>query len=508
MANFMTWTGSGPPVFSALPQQNSGPVVNKFADRWITDAAIYGSRAHVDPRLVVAVMMTEGVDFKDSERYAEGKAIEDAARGNEVANWSRRTFDNPEGMSLGITNMKEGTFDDVKAAFPTEFKDDNWSDLATNHDLAVKALTYNLARYDRLYATGGTKVSSDMMDLYSRNEFLAAAYNVGPGTIAANVGKGYLGPAGADYSNRTRNHFADASRLVSQLYRELPDAVGGMSDPGMPAVSAEHPALPFWDYAHDRMGTYAAGGDVDSDQATAQPGESLYNGMFALDHVTGSPFWNNMSGAIGKTAYHNLERAAAAADPVAGAVWDAFQQVVSPLENPGAAMAESLGEDKTPQTIGSTAARLLRIHGHSPNLDPHVYGGDDGPLSTARTGTLFRSLDPLKSYVGNQVFTAAAPQIAAWSGYGSGNDNTTTIQPQGDSDTSSPDLGQLARTALQNAGRVITSFATPAVIAPSRALGPDTQVRRAFSIVMDLPPDDPLFTRDRRTDAVLAFGRH
>lgn len=502
MANFMTWMASRP-SFSPIQPQKSGPVINKFADRWINDAATYGRQAGVDPRLVVAIMLNEGVDFNSSEGWALEKATIDAGRKNSIAGWARRHapeewYGNPDGMSLGIVNMKKPAFDAVKASFPDQFKDAEWTDLATDHDLAIKALTYSLARYDKSYAD---QVSTDMKSTYSQNQFLAAAYYASDGAIGQNIAKGYLGHDGASYADGARNNFAEASNLVSRLYTEVSTVDGGVSNPGMPSVSRENPATLWWDYEHDRPGNFAEGGDVDSDRTETPPGESLYNGMFALDGVSGSRFWNGMASALGETAYESIEKAIEAADPAAGAAWEAVKTVAQPL-----------------QSIGSTAGKLLRIHGRIPNLDPHVYG-NDGPLSTAGVGTLFHFLDPLKGYIGGKIFSGVSEQAQKAlsgnnnddSGDDSSSDGQQNQQPPNDrigpTDTGAADIGQLARTALQNAGRVITSFTTPAIIAPPNALGTNVQVNRAFSITMDLPPNDPLFTRDRRNDAVLAFGR-
>ncbi|WP_225725469.1 MULTISPECIES: hypothetical protein [unclassified Nocardia] len=243
---------------------------------------------------------------------------------------------------------------------------------------------------------------------------------------------------------------------------------------------------------------YSEGGDVDSDQADVPVGQSLYNGMFALDGVSGSPFLNGMASAIGQTAYEGLEKALEAALPELGAAWEAFKQVIQPL-----------------QSIGSTAGKLLRIHGHIPNLDPHVYG-DEGPLSTARTGTLFHFLDPLKSYVGGKVFAGVAEQVqnalsdkandySGSDGSSNGRQLSNGAVPK---DTGGPDIGPLMRSALRNAGRDITSFTTPKITVPTTAFGANARVNRAFTITMDLPVNDPLFSRDRRNDAVLAFGRY
>ncbi|WP_330185000.1 hypothetical protein OHB26_16295 [Nocardia sp. NBC_01503] len=230
--------------------------------------------------------------------------------------------------------------------------------------------------------------------------------------------------------------------------------------------------------------------DPAEDQSAERPGESLYNGMFALDGVSGSSFLNGMSRALGESAFQGIEKAVEILNPELFVGWETFKKVASPFQN-----------------LGSTAGKILRIKGRIPNLDPHVYG-NDGPLSTTRTGTLFNFLNPLKSYVGGKVFSAVSEQVQKALA-GNNNADAQNSDNPGDGSPANgqqnpPDISQLAWNALQNAGRDITKFTTPMLTVPTTALGENVQVNKAFSIVMDLAPYETL-ARDRRNDAILAF---
>ncbi|MFJ4652705.1 hypothetical protein ACIP5Y_15700 [Nocardia sp. NPDC088792] len=254
----------------------------------------------------------------------------------------------------------------------------------------------------------------------------------------------------------------------------------------------------------NRPAYLADGGDADSDQQE-MPGESIYDGMFALDHVSGSQFVNSMAGAIGQSAVQFVQKAVSIINPEAGAAW---------------AGAQKLSEQFT--NVSSTLGKILRIRGRLPNLDPHVYG-DDGPLSTARTGQLFNFAEPLKQYVGNQVFPGVAEQLGLKpkdnsdnqndNGSGVGDSDGTpdaaqSEQPAADPATagdSLPDIGQLASTAWKNAVRDVSTFSTPKLTVPTGPLGSHTQVDKSFTITTEWPVSDPLIKRDRRNDAALAF---
>ncbi|MEV6070280.1 hypothetical protein AB0L82_27360 [Nocardia sp. NPDC052001] len=233
--------------------------------------------------------------------------------------------------------------------------------------------------------------------------------------------------------------------------------------------------------------------DPDADQPAERPGESLYNGMFALDGGNGSTFVNGMSRALGQSAgqiaSQGIEKFIASISPEAALAVEATKKASESFQN-----------------VSSTVGKIMRIKGRIPNLDPHVYG-NDGPLSTTRTGTLFNFLNPLKSYVGGKVFSAVAQQVqSTLSGNGKaagdGKDDAGDEQPN--SETKPPDIGQLAWNALQNAGRDITTFTTPKLTIPTTALGDNVQVNRAFSIVMDMAPQETLL-RDYRNDVITAF---
>lgn len=243
--------------------------------------------------------------------------------------------------------------------------------------------------------------------------------------------------------------------------------------------------------------------DNESEEEQSRPGDSLYNGLFALDGVTGSATLNNLTKALGQSAFKGAESIVEAVNPAAGAAWNGFKKASQSFQN-----------------MSSTAGKILRIRGRLPNLDPHVYG-DDGPLSTRRSGTLFNFLNPLKSYLGGKVFSEVASQVQnAVSGNSgatnSGGDNSAASGGEQDQQPKSntgdqggsgaPDLSQLAISALQNAQREIVRYTTPMLTLPTNAIRTIPQVDRGFSITAEFPAREPL-ARNRKNDALLVYGK-
>ncbi len=76
--------------------------------------------------------------------------------------------------SLGLTNIKEDTFNEFKSKFPAEFSGKNWSDPKEDPDLAIMAATYNLEGIQDQYAG---EVPDELKEKFTLDQFLAAGYN-------------------------------------------------------------------------------------------------------------------------------------------------------------------------------------------------------------------------------------------------------------------------------------------------------------------------------------------
>ncbi|MFE3754562.1 hypothetical protein ACFXO9_09670 [Nocardia tengchongensis] len=224
--------------------------------------------------------------------------------------------------------------------------------------------------------------------------------------------------------------------------------------------------------------------------------------MFALDHVTGFSFARTIASTIDQTGVQLAQKSLELSNPEAYAAWAGVKKSAEQFQN-----------------ISSTAGKMLRIRGRLPNLDPHVYG-NDGPLSTTRTGRLFNFADPVKNYVAYKyVFPEAAKQLGIThddssntnGGNNSGDSTSPDTQPTADpaapTNSGVPDIGQLAWNVWQNAVRDVSTFTTPKLTVPTGPLGTEGQVDKSFTITTEWPVNDPLIIRDRRNDAVLTFGR-
>jgi hypothetical protein len=182
---------------------------------WAESAVKYGNQAGIDPRLVMAIVANEGAtrtlqagtglnDEIDVARY-----LSDPAR--VAAGFVGIHGGTTDGNSLGLTNMKEDTFNAVKKAFPDQFKNDDWHDLIGNNDLAIKASTYNLKRIENQF---GGHIPASMKEKYTLNQFLAASYNAGDGNTRTYIQYQNIGPAGSGYSERAMHRYERIQELL------------------------------------------------------------------------------------------------------------------------------------------------------------------------------------------------------------------------------------------------------------------------------------------------------
>lgn len=165
---------------------------------WAELAVKYGNEAGVDPRLVLAMVLQEGAPLRSglgsdfygqlsggpseykpkSENGAKAGYLWDKAR-IEATALGIDKHGGDAGNSIGLTNQKGAPFNEVKDKYPDKFKGQNWSDLAGNDDLAIKAAAYNLKMLNEDAASHATPEVRASQPL---NQFLGSGYNAG-GTV-------------------------------------------------------------------------------------------------------------------------------------------------------------------------------------------------------------------------------------------------------------------------------------------------------------------------------------
>ncbi|MFD4406444.1 hypothetical protein ACFWPH_27150 [Nocardia sp. NPDC058499] len=213
LANRATWN-SGPVKCALKPEgeQDFGGV-NDRVKGWIQDAVEYGNQAGVDPRLVLTVLYNEGA--KRSDTWIEdriGSHWWDQVR--EMGNGPRKLIDGGVGMSLGLANIKEDTFNELKAKYPQEFGNASWQDMTEDDSLAIKAVAFSLNRLGKEYAGSADE---NIVEQYSRNEYLALSYNAEDFLDEYND-MSKVGPEGQNYINMTNENWKIASDLIDGAY--------------------------------------------------------------------------------------------------------------------------------------------------------------------------------------------------------------------------------------------------------------------------------------------------
>jgi hypothetical protein len=153
-------------------------------------AAQVRDRAHeagVDPQLVMAVLYDE--DYKPHDPSFE-----------------RAWLKMKPTAALGVANMHQATFDQVKQGRP--FASRSWLELPDDPDLAIRAEAWYL--HDLAAQLPAHHVSSLTTD-----ELLALGYNTGPGNMRAFARGITLGPQAQQYLDTTRSNWAKAGKAIA-----------------------------------------------------------------------------------------------------------------------------------------------------------------------------------------------------------------------------------------------------------------------------------------------------
>lgn len=116
--------------------------------------------------------------------------------------------------SLGLTNMKEAQFDEVKKRYPDEFQGIKWSDVVGNSEVSIKATAYNLTI---LRDDAASQAIGKVRRRQPLNQFLASGYNAGGTTgrslQVATGGNPFLSNE-VDYGQRAMQSYQLADKIL------------------------------------------------------------------------------------------------------------------------------------------------------------------------------------------------------------------------------------------------------------------------------------------------------
>jgi hypothetical protein len=172
-------------------------VFNSPPESYVSQIARYAAQAGVDPRLMLTILWGESnkVHGSLSDQVIDPN-LDKAACAVTGSNGCA-------GPSLGIADMKEATFDQVKANHPDLFGSSQWSDLTGNTDLAIQTLAWEL--HDLAEQLSGGSVGN-----YSPQQVLGMAYNGGT-SLAVDYANG-----GSDISQDNKNKLQFYADMISQ----------------------------------------------------------------------------------------------------------------------------------------------------------------------------------------------------------------------------------------------------------------------------------------------------
>ncbi|WP_225447130.1 transglycosylase SLT domain-containing protein [Streptacidiphilus sp. PB12-B1b] len=157
-----------------MPSDFAAPVVD------------YARQAGIDPQLLMAILYNESYKPHDPS-------------------FQRAWLKLKPGAALGIANMHEAAFDQVKAG--RSFADRSWLELPDDPDLAIEAAAWylhDLAAELPAHRTGG----------YTEDELLAMGYNAGPSNMLAFARGVTPGSQAQSYLDTLHQNWATAGGVV------------------------------------------------------------------------------------------------------------------------------------------------------------------------------------------------------------------------------------------------------------------------------------------------------
>lgn len=192
LENMATWN-TPPPTLTAV-DLSALDAYGPQMKTWAMLSVQYGNEAGVDPRMVLAMALQEGAPLRSGlgstfyEDLSGGPSTYHPREGGIGAGtiydeFRKDTTDlrewqegRPDGVgnSIGLTNMKEIQFDQIKQKYPSQFEGQEWSDLVGNDELALKATAYNLKL---LTDDSASHATADVRASQPLNQFLSSSYN-------------------------------------------------------------------------------------------------------------------------------------------------------------------------------------------------------------------------------------------------------------------------------------------------------------------------------------------
>lgn len=213
LTNRASWKSSAPKCELNPEGERDYGGSNDIVTGWVDDAVKYGNAAGVDPKLVLAIVYNEGGNRADTPIEQAGSGFWDATR--EILNPIReQTSPTGMGMSLGLTNIKEKTYNELQAKYPEEFGSIPWARVQYDDSFAIKAAAYTLKRIQDQY---GAQVPDTMKEKYSTNDFMAAGYN-SEGSMRDYLANGDLGPQVKNYLAMNEGSYRKASEMIDGAY--------------------------------------------------------------------------------------------------------------------------------------------------------------------------------------------------------------------------------------------------------------------------------------------------
>lgn len=207
LENMATW--NIPPTTLTAVDLSALDAYGPQMKTWAMLSVKYGNEAGVDPRLVLAMALQEGAPLRSGlgsyfyDDLSGGPSTYHPREGGigsgtlydifrvettDIREWQEGRPDGV-GNSIGLTNMKEIQFDQVKQKYPSQFDDQEWWDLAGNDDMAMKATAYNLKL---LTDDSAAYATADVRAGQSLNQFLSSSYNaLGVVDRSASVAEGH-----------------------------------------------------------------------------------------------------------------------------------------------------------------------------------------------------------------------------------------------------------------------------------------------------------------------------